>query len=87
MNITILYTLNTPADRDIDYLKRKLADERIEPRLLNADSREGIALAELYEVVQRPAVLVTDRDGRLAQKWQGMIPPVQEVRNAYHSGQ
>lgn len=85
MNVTILYTANTPADRDIEYIKRKLTDERIEPRLLDADSREGIALTELYEVMQRPAILVTDRDGRLAQKWQGMLPPVQEIRNAYHS--
>lgn len=87
MQVTLLYTANTPADRQIDYLCRKLEEEeRIEVKLLDADSRDGIALAELYEVMQRPAVLVTDGDGKLAAKWQAELPSPRAVADAYRGG-
>lgn len=87
MNVTVLYTRKTPADRHIEYLQRKLQEEeRIEAKLLDADSREGIALAELYGIMQRPALLVTDGEGKLAAKWEGELPIAQRVADAYRGG-
>lgn len=84
MKVTILYTKSTPADRHIEYLQRKLeSEEGIPVTMLDADSRDGIALAELYGAVQRPAVLVTDDEGKLAAKWEGELPIPQRVADAY----
>jgi hypothetical protein len=79
MKVHLLYTKNTPADRDIAYLQRRLAERQITPELLDADSRAGIALASLYDVTARPALVVTADDGRLMQKWQGSLPSAEEV--------
>jgi hypothetical protein len=84
MKIHLLYTKNTPADRDIEYLQRRLAERQITPELLDADSRAGIALAGLYDITARPALVVVADDGRLMQKWQGALPSSEEV-NYYNS--
>jgi len=67
MKLYIFYTVNTPADRDIAYLQHRLATAQITPELVDADSRTGAALAELYDVMQRPAVVVVGADGQLIQ--------------------
>ncbi|TAK88852.1 hypothetical protein EPO04_01915 [Patescibacteria group bacterium] len=87
MKVTLLFTKSTPADRHIDYLVRKLErEEGITVDLLDADSRDGIALAELYGVMQRPAILVTDGDGSLTAKWESELPAPQRVADAYRGG-
>lgn len=85
MKLTLLYKLNTPADRDIEYLKRKLDDIRIPINLVDGDSQEGAALTELYDAVSRPSLILTDVDGRLHQIWQGELPPISEIQGAYRS--
>lgn len=86
METKILYKKNTPADRDIEWLTRKLDEVHAPYRLIDADSREGAALTELYDMLDRPAVIVTRSDGSMVASWQGALPPVQEVANAMHSG-
>jgi hypothetical protein len=84
MKVSILQTRNTPADRDIDYLVRHLEQLRVPVTLVDADSREGAALTELYDALERPAVLVTDDAGGLVEKWQGpQLPLAQDVNAAY----
>ena len=83
MKVTILYTQNSPADREIEYLMKRLASVRILADLVDADSKEGVAVAELYDVMARPAVVVTDSDGRLVQKWQSELPRAEDVGAAY----
>lgn len=39
--------------------------------LMDADSPDGISLAQIYDIMQFPAVLVTDEDGHLQNSWQG----------------
>ncbi len=85
MKLTLLYKLNTPADRDIEYFKRKLDEIRIPLNLVDADSQEGAALTELYDAVDRPALILTDIDGRLQQIWQKDLPPISEIQGAYRS--
>lgn len=85
MKLTLLYKLNTPADRDIEYFKRKLEEIRVPLNLVDADSHEGAALTELYDAVDRPALILTDMDGRLHQIWQGQLPSISEIQGAYRS--
>jgi hypothetical protein len=86
MNLRLFYTRNTPADRDIDYLRRHLTDLEIETELVDADSREGAALCELYDLTQRPALLLTNADGRVIHQWQGTLPPAADVSGYYRNG-
>ncbi len=79
MNLYILYTKNTPADHEISYLQSRLEQYRIPFELLDADSREGIAKSELYNVMDRPGVLIIDSTGGLLQKWQGDLPRVEDI--------
>lgn len=79
----LLYKPNTPDDRDIDYFERRLNEIRIPVDRVDADSREGAALTELYDAMDRPAVLVTNDEGVLVQMWQGSLPAVSEVSAAY----
>jgi hypothetical protein len=79
MKLHLLYTPNAPTDRELDYLQRQLTERHIPSEVLDADSRSGIAFAELYDVMARPAVVVTTDDGGLMQKWEGRLPSLDEV--------
>ena len=48
--------------------------------LVSLETREGAAMATLYDIVSYPALLVTDGDGRLHQVWQGgQLPLMNEL--------
>jgi hypothetical protein len=85
MNLRLFYTRNTPADHDIDYLCRRLVSFQVTAELVDADSRDGSALCQLYDITQRPALLLTDPDGRTIQLWQGTLPPADVVSGYYRT--
>ena len=43
------------------------------------DSREGISLASIYDIMAFPAILVTADDGRYIKHWAGDLPLMSEV--------
>jgi hypothetical protein len=86
MNARLLYTHNTPADRDIAELQRRLQKRGVELELIDADSREGSALSELYDLVGRPSVFVTTAEGQLIGKWQIDLPSPDDVVAVYMVG-
>lgn len=58
--------------------------ERREPsrkvELVSLDTREGAAMARLYDVTQYPAIVALKDDGQLLQFWQGeQLPLMNEV--------
>jgi hypothetical protein len=83
MKLLILYKQNTPDDRAIAYLQRQLTENRIPLTMIDADSRDGAAYTELYDANDRPAVLIVDDQGRLAQKWQGSLPSLSDITGVY----
>jgi hypothetical protein len=53
---------------------------------VNIDSRDGIATASLYDIMQHPAVLVLAEDGRLIKDWQGPnLPLLDELAGYLHA--
>ena len=47
---------------------------------MDVDSPEGSELCRLYEIVQYPAILVTDDEGRMQNLWVGEnLPTISEV--------
>lgn len=81
----ILYTKDSPTERPAAVFAQELADLRIETELVDADSREGQQLAELYDVLSRPAVLLTRDDGQLVESWQNGLPLADEVSHLAHN--
>lgn len=82
MRLLILYRQNSEhegiVDGFVEEYKRRDNSARIE--LINVDSREGIALATLYDVVEYPAILVLQGDGQVQKIWQGSsLPLLDEV--------
>lgn len=47
---------------------------------VDADSREGIAMASLYDIMSFPAILALRDDGSVLKSWEGdMLPLMDEV--------
>jgi hypothetical protein len=67
----VLFNKSTPAERTAEDLLKQLKAEQIEAELLDADSPRGIQLAESYDVMGRPAVILVKSDGTPVQIWQG----------------
>lgn len=56
---------------------------------INSQSRDGMALMSLYDIMQQPAILALTDDGQLAQHWSGStLPLMDEVAGYfYNAGQ
>lgn len=61
--------------------QRRHPEQRLE--ILNVDSREGSAMASLYDIMQYPAVLVAQNDGYIQRSWQGDHLPLMDDVAAY----
>jgi hypothetical protein len=82
MKVLVLYRPNSEHARTVEeYIhdfQRRHAEERLE--ILNVDSRDGSAMASLYDVVQYPSILVVQDDGYVQRSWEGdQLPLMDEV--------
>ncbi len=82
MKVVILYRPVSEHARMVDEFVREF--ERREPsrkvELVSLDTREGAAMARLYDVTQYPAIVALKDDGQLLQFWQGeQLPLMNEV--------
>lgn len=82
MKVLVLYRPNSEHGRVteefIHTLKSRYTSRDLE--ILNIDSRDGSAMASLYDVMTYPAVLVLQTDGYLQKSWEGnTLPLVDEV--------
>ena len=73
MRLVILWNEETDYAREVrDWLRDFDADtggkdiESLDPQTI-----EGESFAKAYDIVQYPAIVVTDNDGRLLQIWKG----------------
>ena len=85
MRIVILYRPNSEHGRQMeefihDYQTSR-RPEHVE--IQDVDSREGIATASLYDVMQYPAILVLQPDGMVQKIWQGPNLPLMEEIASY----
>lgn len=81
MSTYILYNLHTPAERWAEDLAARLKKSMVEVELLDADSARGIQLAEHYDVLGRPAIVMVRADGSPIQIWQGQenLPLIADI--------
>ncbi len=79
MKVYVLYRPNSEYSRQVEEyvyeFRRREHGRRVE--LVDLDTREGAAMASLYDVVRYPAILATADDGRALKVWQGTeeVPP------------
>lgn len=85
MRLLVLYRPNSEHGRRIeefvhDYQSRHRGD-RLE--VLNVDTRDGSAMATLYDVMQYPAILILQTDGYVQKIWQGEALPLMDEVASY----
>lgn len=85
MKLVVLYRPDSEYSRIVetfvhDY-KRRHGDSKLE--LLNIDSRDGNAMASLYDVMQNPAILALRDDGMVLNAWEGPKLPLMDEVAAY----
>lgn len=81
MKTLLLYRPNSEHERLVlDYVRDFKMQTGKELPTLDVDSREGIELCRLYDIMQYPAIVVTDEDGKVQNIWAGeSLPRVGEV--------
>ena len=82
MKVVILYRPNSEHARGVEEFVHGYTVRYPEAKVetLNIDSREGTAMASLYDIIQYPALMVLTVDGSMIKLWQGeTIPRLDEV--------
>ncbi|HSX01260.1 MAG TPA: hypothetical protein VLF67_03365 [Candidatus Saccharimonas sp.] len=83
----LLYNRRTPGEGQMQTLAKRLEPEQVNVELLDADSPRGIQLAEHYDILARPAVVMVRDDGSPVQVWQdpSNLPSPSEIGYLAHS--
>ena len=81
MKTVLLYRPNSAQERQaLDYMRDFTAQTGKKLDALDPDSPAGVDLCRIYDVMQFPAILVTDDDGALQNLWMGdTLPTFSEV--------
>ena len=82
MKLTILWNEQTDYAREVREWTRDFVADTGKDNIINLDPEtiEGERFAGVYDILQFPAVVVTDDDGRLLQMWKGTpMPQIDEV--------
>lgn len=86
MKVVILYRTRSEQASAVESFIRDFRTSHQSGRLeiLDVDSRDGMAMATLYDVMQYPAILALRNDGSVLKSWEGdALPLMDEV--AYYA--
>lgn len=85
--MVVLYRPNSENARSVEEFVHEFKRvHNIDADFLSMDTREGAAMASLYDIVQLPAIFVTQDDGSVAQLWSGETLPLMSEVAAYMVG-
>lgn len=82
----LLYNRQTPGESLMQNLAQRLAPMQVKAELLDADTPRGIQLAEHYDILARPAVVVVRDDGSPVQVWDNLEQLPSPADIAYLAG-
>ncbi|QQS17869.1 hypothetical protein IPL68_04375 [Candidatus Saccharibacteria bacterium] len=87
MKVIVLYRPNSEHARLVERFLHDLRHQhdvnQSSIQMLDIDSREGISLASIYDIVDSPAIVVTDNAGGYVQSWIGSELPLMRDVAAY----
>ncbi|HVX48316.1 MAG TPA: hypothetical protein VHA05_03105 [Candidatus Saccharimonadales bacterium] len=85
MKVLILYRPESEHGRQVEEFihefQHRHGNNRLE--IMNIDSRDGIATATLYDIMDYPAILVIQDDGMIQKSWAGESLPLMDEVAAY----
>jgi hypothetical protein len=82
MKLLILYRPNSDHALQVEtYVKdfQRQHNLSIKIELLSVNTRDGAALASLYDMMSYPAILALADDGSVLNSWQGPLPLMDEL--------
>lgn len=84
MKVIVLYRARSEFATDVEDFVREFQNRHnINMRVLDMETREGIEVATVYDIMQYPAILVTRDDGTLQKNWEGPKLPLLDEVYAY----
>lgn len=86
MKVVILYRPNSEHGREVETFVRDYQHRHEASRLevVDVDTREGSAMASLYDIMQYPAIMALRNDGSVLKSWEGdTLPLMDEI--AYYT--
>lgn len=87
MRLVVLWNEETDYAREVrEWLRDFEHDTGYAPESLDPETREGESFAGAYDILQYPAVVVTDDDGKMQQLWKGTPMPQIEAVSYYYNG-
>lgn len=79
MKVVIFYRPKSEKARSVEgYIREFFRRTGHKIEVIDIDSPEGVQKAELYDMVQQPAVLALADDGQLIQSWVGENLPLMD---------
>lgn len=88
MKVCVLYQPNSEYARQVEEFVHdfKQAESSRSIEIINLDTRDGAAMATLYDITRYPAILALDNEGKLMSLWSGPeLPLMDEVAAYAHS--
>ena len=91
MKLVVLYRPNSEHASEVEAFVRDFQRQFFEAgkkvEIISADSREGVAQASMYDVMQFPAILALANDGSMLNAWVGMpLPLMNDVAGYAQAG-
>lgn len=87
MKVLVLYRPNSEFARGVEEFvhdlqkQHNIGEKHLE--IIDYDSREGAAIASLYDLMGQPAIMVVADDGSFVKHWQGPSMPLAEEVAGY----
>ena len=80
----MLYRPNSEHSRIVEEYARDFQISRGKQiELISLNTREGVAIASLYDIMQHPGLIVLRDDGQVVMEWQGTNFPLMNEVAAY----
>jgi len=85
MKLVIIYRPDSEHGRAVEDFARDYQrwHDTNSVELLNIDTREGSAMATLYDVMEYPAIMAIRNDGSINKFWQGETLPLMDEVASY----
>lgn len=82
MQIKVFFTATGGITEELQLLLDQLTESGMEYSLFNVDEPESAASAEVLDILDTPAIVVTRADGAPVHTWQHSLPQVSQISAA-----